>query len=248
MSEQVSVQSHLQVIFGNITRKQIVGLKKRALRVAKDHLPWGLVSGEKVISLQALDPLHVSTIYGNMILQKIHGQEKPISRGERAQAVGFSIGNKEYLGTGNDNSGIYKNDFWEYDPSADKWTRKADFPGSPRFASTGISINNKGYIGLGISKEIYELRDFYEYDPATNSWTRKADIPGLGRYFATGFSIGSKGYIGTGWTEEKGYLNDLWEYGSDTDTWTMKANLSGVPRQSAVGFSIGNSGYMGHGI
>lgn len=39
-------------------------------------------------------------------------------------AVGFSIGNKGYIGTGGEGS-VPKNDFWEYDPTTDTWTQKA---------------------------------------------------------------------------------------------------------------------------
>jgi len=60
----------------------------------------------------------------------------------------FSIGNKGYIGTGYDPS--YKNDFWEYDPTANNWTRKADFLGSARQLAVGFSIGNKGYIGTGM--------------------------------------------------------------------------------------------------
>jgi hypothetical protein len=46
--------------------------------------------------------------------------------------VGFSIGNKGYLGTGLDHDyPSYKKDFWEYDPVANAWTQKADFGGLP---------------------------------------------------------------------------------------------------------------------
>jgi len=38
----------------------------------------------------------------------------------------FSIGNKGYVGTG-DGYGGYVTTFWEYDPSIDVWTQKADF-------------------------------------------------------------------------------------------------------------------------
>ncbi len=46
----------------------------------------------------------------------------------RAEAVGFSIGNKGYIGTGNGEGGEGK-DFWQYDPATDTWTQKADFGG-----------------------------------------------------------------------------------------------------------------------
>ena len=86
-------------------------------------------------------------------------------------AVGFSIGNKGYIGTGEDTNGATK-DFWEYDPDNDTWTRKADFGGTARSNAVGFSIGNKGYIGTanwGNSSD-----DFWEYDPATDIWTRKS--------------------------------------------------------------------------
>src|SRR5437879_1267128 len=50
--------------------------------------------------------------------------------------VGFTIGNKAYVGTGFDAG--YTKEFWEYDPSIDKWTRKADFGGSARLRAVGF--------------------------------------------------------------------------------------------------------------
>ena len=43
---------------------------------------------------------------------------------ERYGAVGFSIGNKGYMGTGTDDA-TFKKDFWEYDPAFNTWTQKA---------------------------------------------------------------------------------------------------------------------------
>jgi hypothetical protein len=42
----------------------------------------------------------------------------------RDGAVGFSIGNKGYIGTGS-NGTTYLNDFWEYDPETNVWIQKA---------------------------------------------------------------------------------------------------------------------------
>src|SRR5262245_32709354 len=60
----------------------------------------------------------------------------------RLNAVGFSIGSKGYLGTGYDNWGDYKKDFWEYDPVADAWTQRADFGGTARDGAVGFSIGS----------------------------------------------------------------------------------------------------------
>src|SRR5438552_2110317 len=66
----------------------------------------------------------------------------------RAEATGFSIGNKGYIGTGGDNDGS-KNDFWEYDPTNNAWTQKTNFGGAARFGAKGFNIGGKGYIGTG---------------------------------------------------------------------------------------------------
>jgi N-acetylneuraminic acid mutarotase len=161
----------------------------------------------------------------------------------RAGAVGFSIGNKVYIGTGSDGSG-YKNDFWEYDPATNLWTQKANFGGTGRSDAVGFSIGNKGYIGTGLNGSSSK-NDFWEYDPATNIWTQKANFGGSPRFDAVGFSFGNKGYIGTGYNSS--YMNDFWEYDPATNLWTQKANFGGEARRAAVGFSIGNKAYIGTG-
>ena len=47
-------------------------------------------------------------------------------------AVGFSIGNKGYIGMGWDVSNQPLKNFWEYDQIANTWTQKADFGGGER--------------------------------------------------------------------------------------------------------------------
>src|SRR6187431_1721987 len=67
----------------------------------------------------------------------------------RCVAVGFSIGNKGFIGTGY--GATTYDDFWEYDPDLNIWTQKADFGGMSRRNAVGFSINNKGYIGCGLN-------------------------------------------------------------------------------------------------
>jgi len=173
-----------------------------------------------------------------------------------SSAVGFSIGNKGYIGTGYLNNDNYNsNDFWEYDPVADNWTKKASLPGAGRGDAVGFSIGNKGYIGTGVfwsPVTMSYLRDFWEWDQETDIWTRKADFGGLSRKGAVGFSIGSKGYIGTGYTlDENGsysYSRDFWEWDQGTNKWKRKADLEGNPRAWSIGVSIGDRGYIGAGI
>lgn len=85
--------------------------------------------------------------------------------GARYDAVGFSVGNLGYVGTGYfaTSSATYYRDFWEFDPVADTWTQRADFGGSGRRASVGFSVGSQGYIGLGFDSSTF-LNDFWNYD------------------------------------------------------------------------------------
>lgn len=174
-------------------------------------------------------------------------------------ASGFAIAGKGYIGTGwgdggnsdpNNLNPILK-DFWEYDPSTDIWTKKADFGGGiRRDDAVGFSIGNKGYIGTGYSGEGLH-KDLWEYDATTDSWTRKADFAGTARGLAIGLSITNKGYIGTGDDniDDMGINEtDFWEYDPVTDIWTQKADFGGGARIMPIAFSISNKGYLGMGV
>lgn len=162
-------------------------------------------------------------------------------------AVGLSIGNKGYVGLGNNANGDRK-DWWEYDPAANTWTQKADFGGTARIKATGFGIGTKAYVGLGLGG-IVSNKDWWEYNQATNSWAQKTSYPGNGSYTTVSFVIQGKGYVGTGATitfAETVY-KDFWEYDPATDTWTQKADFGGVKRRHAMGFAIGCKGYLGCG-
>jgi N-acetylneuraminic acid mutarotase len=172
-------------------------------------------------------------------------QKTNVGGAARNSAVGFSINNKGYVGTGYDASGKALNDFWEYNPATNVWTQKADVGGTVRTFAVGFSIGSKGYVGLG-SDQTGNKKDFWEYDPLANAWTEKANFSGTARVQAVGFSIGNKGYVGTGYDSNEP-KNDFWEYNPDSDTWIQKADVGGTVRSFAVGFSIGSKGYVGLG-
>ena len=162
-------------------------------------------------------------------------------------AVGFSIGNKGYIGTGIDTTFNFMQDFWEYDPIANTWIQKADYGGGAKVYPVGFSIGNKGYMGTGGDFLCSYYNDFWEYDPTSNTWTQKADFGGVARGDAVGFSIGTKGYIGTGYSNTFVALKDFWEYDPGTNTWIQKADVGGGIRCDAAAFSIGGKGYIGAG-
>lgn len=176
--------------------------------------------------------------------------------GERYGAFSFSINNKGYVGTGVDNAGIFKSDFWEYNPVNNVWTQLTDYGGGIRGFATGFNVGDKGYAGTGTVGSYDWRQDMWEYNPAGNSWRKVADFGGGLRYLCVGFSIGNKGYMGTGNyrvspAELATYYNDFWEYdpaNGPIGTWTRKADVPEQGRANAVGFSIGNKGYIGTGF
>ena len=102
-------------------------------------------------------------------------QKSDFGGSARFWAIGLSIGSKGYIGLGYDTT--YKSDFWEYDPSVDRWNKKTDYSGTPVNSTSGFSIENKGFIGTGYYSESC-TNEFWEYDQLTDSWTRKADYSG----------------------------------------------------------------------
>jgi N-acetylneuraminic acid mutarotase len=132
----------------------------------------------------------------------------------RSGAVGFSIGNKGYIGMGSNqdfqNNTLLK-DLWEWDQETNVWTQKADFAGIARQGAVGFSLEKSGYIGTGWNND--NLTDFWEWNQVTDTWTQKVNFGGIGRPSGVGLSIGIKGYVVTGY---EGYTNvfhqDFWEF------------------------------------
>ena len=179
-------------------------------------------------------------------------QKADLAGAGRWAAVGFSIGNKGYIATGYKNQCclINLNDLWEYDPSNDSWTKKANFAGTKRLSAVGFSIGDKGYVGLGSDCDYCVTDDFWEYDPGNDTWTRKADFAGGARENAVAFSVGAIGYVGTGDYYDyynSTVFNDFWKFDPVTNTWDQIADYGGGQRQQAVGFCIADKGYVGTG-
>lgn len=159
------------------------------------------------------------------------------------QGIGFSIGNKAYVGLGTD---YYNplNDFYEYDQATNKWKQLNDFPAAPRLNAVSFSLNGKGYVGLGYIYQNYEyvgLNDFWEYDPSTDSWTRLEDFPGIGRRSAIGYGLGNYCYVGMG------EPNDFYRFNLKTKEWETLGTISDEGRLSPYSFCVNNKIYYGGG-
>ncbi len=170
----------------------------------------------------------------------------------RMAAVGFSIDDKGYIGTGSIFNGKEKgddneedenqnvedmlSDFWQYNPTTDSWTKKADFGGGARYFATGFSIGTRGYIGTG-SNIASRKKDFWEYNAATNTWSQKSDFGGTARQGATGFSIGCAGFIGTGSTGS--LQKDFWQYnGAISYLWSTGATTQSITVNTSGNYTV----------
>ncbi|AUC22451.1 MULTISPECIES: kelch repeat-containing protein [Polaribacter] len=172
----------------------------------------------------------------------------------RSSAVGFSINGKGYLGTGF-NSELDEEelkDFWEYDPTTDTWTQKADFGGTARYAAIGFSIGNDGYIGTGYDGS--EQKDFWKYDVASNTWEQSVGFSGQKRKDASVFTIDDVAYIGLG-IHNNAYEEDF--YAFNGNTWTRLTDLDddedddddySILLSSGAAFSLDGKGYVTTGI
>lgn len=209
------------------------------------HVPAGATTGK--INL-AVNGRSTSSQEDFVVLTARWEQKADLIGVTRAYAVGFTIGSKGYVGTGV-NPPVPLNDFYEYDPALDQWTRKADMPGV-RYQGVAFVVDGKAYVGLGRA-DSGELGDFYKYDPSTNEWTAIATFPGGPRRSAISFSIGSKGYVGLGVKHETTvftFYKDLWEYDPSMDEWTRVADFPATARERAIGLTVDGKGYVGLGF
>ncbi len=165
-------------------------------------------------------------------------QKADFGGGTRFGAVGFSIGNKGYAGTGTSAAYVDYNDLWEYNPVLNTWTQKAPMPGVARDGATGFSINGKGYLGLGY------YSDWYEYDPLTNVWLTKANYPSAVPFYSASFVIDTVGYVCTG---EYTYPSQLMSFHPSINSWIPQSPFPGLARFGATGFSCNGKGFIGLG-
>jgi N-acetylneuraminic acid mutarotase len=170
----------------------------------------------------------------------------------RANAVAFAINGKVYVGMGTnynrkDFPTIYQ-DFYEYDPSKNTWTKKADFPFKATDQPVSFVINNKGYCGTGNApaQSPNTYSQFYQFDPLTDKWKSVAGMP-QSRCRGMAFVIDGKAYVGGGEDDNLAKLNDFYEYDADKNVWTAKKALP-IKVARAAGFEANGDGYMIGGL
>jgi N-acetylneuraminic acid mutarotase len=167
--------------------------------------------------------------------------------------VAMVINDKAYVGIGftrGQTVDSLTSQFYEYDPVADTWTRKADFPGPKRKNAFGVSAGGKGYVGLGYGSDNTNLYDVWQYDPSADAWTQKSNFPASGAYpnYVVAFSPDDQlAYIeGAG---NNGAAIDVatklfWRYNPATDSWTQMHNMPGGEMLFPSAMVVNGNGYI----
>jgi len=154
----------------------------------------------------------------------------------RHRGTGVSIGNKGYMGLGHYNGAgpnIMFQDWWEFDPSSNTWTQKANYP-FPTYAASQFTIGYKCYVGTGVSAGNL----FYSFDPFSNTWNPIASVP-MGATDQLAFAVEDKGYYI--------YSNTLYEYDPILDSWTLKNPMPFALSSWSSSFTINGKGYVKSG-
>jgi N-acetylneuraminic acid mutarotase len=188
-------------------------------------------------------------------------------------ASGYNSGNgKIYLVSGY-NTGFVDSaqpDTWEYDPVANTFTSRADFPHPAGGMASGV-INGHLYVAGGRDAANLNINLNWDYDIAANTWTQRADMPGtqpnvpgsavaLDALFAFGGGNPFTGPASPTAAARPGFrstkaafatervrgptvpdtANNTFVYDPATDVWTTSANMNTV-RSFPSGAYIGNS-------
>ncbi len=128
--------------------------------------------------------------------------KKEFPGAKRESAAAFVANQKGYIACGEHWNGSGQRNWpvsvWQYDPVADTWAQKADFPAAGRESAVGaggtISGVDAGFV-IGGDAGGPAFADAWEYGPSTNSWGHLINIPGGGRTNSAGFVIGHSLFI-----------------------------------------------------
>lgn len=177
----------------------------------------------------------------------------------RERATAFSVGANGYIGLGYNRNldGVNQqlNDFWKYDPSANKWSQLNNFAGGRRYNVVSVGIGEKGYVGTGFDGTSW-FGDFWQYTPSTDTWQEIVSYAGDKREGASAFLLNGKMLLAGG--KNNGlYISDLWEFDPESGSWTKRAQATNsdnytdfkntVRRSNAVAFAFKDHAYMAIG-
>jgi len=133
--------------------------------------------------------------------------------GPLSDAFAFALGTgsaaRGYISCGSVTGITGNKKTYAYDPVANSWAVKADYPGSSVEGGFAIPLNNKGYCGAGgLTFSVYS-DTFYAFDPVAGSWGAPiTSFPGAPRGYGVAVSFGKTAFLGGGWTYTTGGIGE----------------------------------------
>jgi len=122
----------------------------------------------------------------------------PLPGPGRNGGIGFSIGNKGYVGGGFTGNEVTRKGFYEFDPSAppgNQWKQIQDLPLPIAFLPLSVmTLGSRAYLVFGFLHDF----DTWEFDPArTNPWKQVSTltVDGIQAFVSSSFAIYNLGYI-----------------------------------------------------
>ncbi len=134
----------------------------------------------------------------------------------RNMSVAVSLNGKGYVGLGcNVDQTVNLKTFWEYDPSSDTWTAKADFPTDFTVDAGAVVYNNEMYVVGGVNLNPVSLSNqVYKYDPVLDTWTQLSAFNGNAIAGEFAVTTATSAFIGCGYNGNIIPRNDLYEISS----------------------------------
>jgi len=182
----------------------------------------------KAVGFSLLNYGYIGTGYGDDSVDKIDfyrfdpsaatGSQwmkvQSIGGSKRRGATAFTYNDKAYVCTGI-NNGVSLTDMWEYDPTADSWTKKIDLNDDSDWTITrqnacSLVFDGKAYVFLGETTSTL-LSSIWQYDFAKDTWVEMSTFEGAARTSAVAFTVGDKAIVTTGQSGSS-YMDDVWEW------------------------------------
>lgn len=158
-------------------------------------------------------------------------------------AIGFSIGETGFVGSGRDDGFQYQTAFYKYQSGS--WIAVDPMIGLGRQYASSFSFQTRGCVLTGVGPNDSLMKEMQCYNSLTAQWEIKPDFPGNRRLQASSFTIGNLGFCGGGRSLTETF-NDWYRYDESKDQWTQIKNFP-IPLYECVAFEALGFGFVGLG-
>jgi N-acetylneuraminic acid mutarotase len=115
-------------------------------------------------------------------------------------------------------SNSYSNEFYEYNPITDQWSKRNTFWSNDNDFRKGMicfSTSSKMYFGTGRNINDFDFATLFEYSP-NSGWVELNSLPAIERSDAVAFATENVGYVGLGlkyhYQGQVDKLMDFWKF------------------------------------